>query len=348
VSEGAYREYRGQSDAMSILLFGNRGYMSCLLPRLVDRYPGQVIGLCTRRPRPQLRHIRKEAGYWARRIGLRSGDDFIARDPFGGLHSPMKLARRFGVPTKFSDDLKSPGFARWVESLSPDLVLVAGFHRLIPKSIFSQARVAAINFHPSLLPKHRGGTPNRWVVKNGETATGWTAHEVEDKFDTGRVLASREVVVSQGDTWGDVETKLCSHLPDFATNLLERILVGSVRPVEQSASAATYEPSLSRGQQTVDWQMTAQEVRRLCFAVRPKSGALARFRGQPVCLWEVQPCDRLEGGGQPGTVVAISETGCPIVSCGDISLEIKSILRLRRVLGSACLHAKVGERFEGK
>jgi methionyl-tRNA formyltransferase len=70
----------------------------------------------------------------------------------------------------------APEFLTDVREIRPDLIVVAGYHRIIPESVLSLPPLGAINLHGSLLPKYRGPCTWKWAIIKGEAFTGATVH----------------------------------------------------------------------------------------------------------------------------------------------------------------------------
>ncbi len=103
-------------------------------------------------------------------------------------------------------------FVERIRELAPDLILVAGFPHLIPEHVYSSARVAAINAHPSLLPEYRGANPNYHVIANGEKETDVTLHLLDSGFDTDDILAQSKIPILPRDTMGGHDYKTLSYI----------------------------------------------------------------------------------------------------------------------------------------
>ena len=100
---------------------------------------------------------------------------------------------------KFIADIK--------RSCQPDVVLVFTYDQLIPEELYSIAKIAAINMHPSALPKYRGCHPYFWPIANGEAETALTYHYLSEEFDTGDIIAQQKIVIEPNDTAGTVIEK---------------------------------------------------------------------------------------------------------------------------------------------
>ena len=85
-----------------------------------------------------------------------------------------------------------------IAALRPDLVVSAGFMRILPEAITSRFRI--INSHPALLPLYPGAHAVRDAMADGAKKTGTTIHWGDAGIDTGQVIAQEEVEILEGDT----------------------------------------------------------------------------------------------------------------------------------------------------
>jgi formyltetrahydrofolate-dependent phosphoribosylglycinamide formyltransferase len=123
------------------------------------------------------------------------------RDAAGLAH-----ARRRGLPTFVCAVAEHPDRAAWDRALAaelaahePDLVVSAGFMKLVGPAVLGAFGGRLINTHPALLPAFPGAHAVRDALAAGVQVTGATVHVVDAGLDTGPVLAQREVVVRPGD-----------------------------------------------------------------------------------------------------------------------------------------------------
>ncbi|MEY4078821.1 MAG: hypothetical protein RIS80_590 [Actinomycetota bacterium] len=119
----------------------------------------------------------------------------------------LEHAELFGVPTFVVDPSRFESREAWAEALlsnvkhfDPDLVVLAGFMRILPANFVQAMSPNLINTHPSLLPAFPGAHAVRDALSAGVKTTGVTVHVVDEGVDTGPQLAQREVQVEDNDT----------------------------------------------------------------------------------------------------------------------------------------------------
>lgn len=118
----------------------------------------------------------------------------------------LELARGEGIATAVLDPRGFPSREEWstallelVRTFAPDLVVSAGFMRILSPVFVHAYSGRLINLHPSLLPAYPGAHAVRDALEDGASVTGSTVHFVDDEVDHGPVILQREVAIEAGD-----------------------------------------------------------------------------------------------------------------------------------------------------
>jgi phosphoribosylglycinamide formyltransferase-1 len=134
-----------------------------------------------------------------------------ADNPAAGLEH----AELFGVPTFVVEPGRFESREQWAETLlanvqhfEPDLVVLAGFMRILPPAFVAALSPNLINTHPSLLPDFPGAHAVRDALAAGATRTGVTIHVVDEGVDTGPQLKQAEVLVLPGETEAQLHERI--------------------------------------------------------------------------------------------------------------------------------------------
>jgi methionyl-tRNA formyltransferase len=109
-------------------------------------------------------------------------------------------ARDRGVPVLQPEKVRDGRLAADLAALSPDVLCVAAYGRILGKDLLELAPHGAINVHGSLLPRWRGAAPIQWAIASGERETGVTIMQMDEGLDTGDVLLQRAMVIAPDDT----------------------------------------------------------------------------------------------------------------------------------------------------
>ncbi len=121
----------------------------------------------------------------------------------------LKIAREAGVPAQLVDggpnprklsDAAQKEIFEHLERARVDVVVLAGFMRILKEPVISAYAGRIVNVHPSLLPNHKGANAPQLAIDAGDDETGCTVHLVTAEIDAGRILAQAKVAVLPGDT----------------------------------------------------------------------------------------------------------------------------------------------------
>ena len=127
--------------------------------------------------------------------------------PEGPFYSLKAIARAFRIPFYMIKKVNSPLFHNLLDQQGPELLVSMSCPQIIGKKIRNRFPKGAINVHGAPLPKYRGLMPAFWALRNGETTTATTVHDLGDKLDDGDILIQREVPISDKDTWDSLVRK---------------------------------------------------------------------------------------------------------------------------------------------
>lgn len=185
-----------------------------------------------------------------------------------------------------------------------DFIVVVAYGKILPETILSAPRVACVNLHGSLLPRHRGPSPIAGAILAGDGATGVTTMIMDRGIDTGDVLLTREVPIEARDTAGTLHDKLKELGADLVVETLRRLLDGTLHPTPQDHSRATYTSLLTKEDGRLKWNGDAIYLDRLVRALNPWPGAFCTLSGETVKVWTAEA---QEGTGAPGRVERITE-----------------------------------------
>ena len=151
----------------------------------------------------------------------------------------LEHAELHGVPTFVVEPGRFASREAWADALlanikhfEPDLVVLAGFMKILPPNFVQALSPNLINTHPSLLPEFKGAHAVRDALAAGATRTGVTIHVVDEGVDTGPHLAQAEVQIHPGETEAALHERI---------KVVERDLLVDV--VKQFAEAKAQQPA---------------------------------------------------------------------------------------------------------
>ena len=218
-----------------------------------------------------------------------------------------------GIPTHQFPSLKTDQAREAFARADADLAILAYVTKIVPEPLLQLPRRTAICFHPSLLPRYRGGSAIPWQLIRGETRSGVTVFWPDAGIDTGPILLQREAPAGPDDTAGTLYFKTLFPLGvQTVLDSVQLIAEGRAPREPQDERLATYDPLLADGHATIDWSRPQAEVHNLIRGCDPQPGAHTTWRGARLRLFEPRRVDAAEA--PPGTVVAVEEQGLVVAT----------------------------------
>jgi methionyl-tRNA formyltransferase len=227
-----------------------------------------------------------------------------------GKRNPLKeLAIQIGIPVFQPRSMRDPEIYEEYTRLKPDLNVMAFVTSILPDSILNYPKMGTIQYHPSLLPKHRGGSAINWALINGETKTGITIFWPNRGVDTGPILLQKEVEISPDDTVGSLYfDKLFPLGIEALVEGIELIKKGIAPRIPQDESQATYEGLCTEKDAIINWSAPIDRVYNLIRGTNPQPGAITYFHGKTLKIFDAKPIYDIIGG-LPGQIVNSSAEG---------------------------------------
>ena len=205
--------------------------------------------------------------------------------------------------------------AETLRSLSPDLIVVAAYGKILPEEILLIPPLGCINVHSSLLPKYRGAAPIQWAILNGETETGVSIMYLAKELDAGDVILQKSTLIGKQEDAGALTVRLAELGAAALLEAVEAIQNGSAKRTPQNAEQATYAPMLSRELSAVDWTRSAHEIHCQIRGLIPWPCACISLGDSTVKLYRAEETEEAIDA-VPGTVTAAGKAGISVV-CGD-------------------------------
>jgi methionyl-tRNA formyltransferase len=239
---------------------------------------------------------------------------------------PKDIANRLGVPVLQPAKVRKQEPLAEIRALSPDLIVVMAYGQILPKALLEMPRIACINLHASLLPRHRGAAPIQAAIVSGDRQTGVTSMHMAEGLDTGDMILEHSIPIRHRETGGSLHDRLAELGPAILEETVARLAAGTAPRIKQDESQANYAPKLDRDSGRIDWTQPAFYLDRLVRAMNPWPGAYTVLdsagHSLRLKLHRVLPMHRL--AGSPGVVKRHVGRGI-IVGTGEGSLLLLEV-----------------------
>jgi methionyl-tRNA formyltransferase len=236
------------------------------------------------------------------------------------------VAQAAGMPVLQPRRCRKPQAVEQIAAFEPEVLLVMAYGQILPKSLLTVPRIAPINLHASLLPRHRGAAPVHAAILSGDSRSGITVMYVAEGLDTGDMLLKRELEIGPRETAGQLHDRIAQLTPDALSEALDLLEAGSAPRQPQADSLATYAPKLDRHMGRIDWNRPAEDLDRLIRGLHPWPGTWTTLpRGEKRVRLKLHCAEPLETesareNSPPGTVLSTGPEGITIACGGETTL----------------------------
>lgn len=166
-----------------------------------------------------------------------------------------------------------------LKELSPELIVVAAYGKILPVDILELPPRGCINVHSSLLPKYRGAAPINWAILNGEDESGVTIMYMAEGLDTGDMIAASSTAIAIDENAQQLHDRLAEMGAELVTQVVAQMEQGEVQASKQDDALSCYAPMLSKELSPIDWGKPARQIHDQVRGLYPWPSAIAEIDG---------------------------------------------------------------------
>ena len=201
-----------------------------------------------------------------------------------------------------------------VQSLQPELIVVAAYGKILPEDILNTPKYGSINVHSSVLPKYRGAAPINWAILNGDERTGVTIMYMAKELDAGDIIRCAETDIDPTEDALMLTERLAKLGADTLVQVVDELKSGTATRTPQDHSTFTYAPMLDKELSPLDFTKDAFTLHNQVRGLIPWPCASTELSGARVKVYRTAVGD--ETNKAPGTVLEANKKGVSI-ACGD-------------------------------
>jgi methionyl-tRNA formyltransferase len=258
--------------------------------------------------------------------------------PAGGARTDAlwAAAEAAGLPLANTTALRDPaGIEAW-RRFGADLGVMAFVTEIVPPDALSAPKLGTIQYHPSLLPLHRGSSAINWAIIDGDSETGLSIFWPDRGIDTGPILLRKTTPIGPDDTVASVYfNRLFPMGVDAIAESVRLVAEGNAPRIEQDHRLATYEPPCAEEHGQIRWYDAAGRIHRQIRGCNPQPGAWGMFEGQKLRFFDCRLTGEQEAG-MPGRILRVTDDGF------DVRLN-GGVLRVLRVQPEGAKKLPAGE-----
>ncbi len=241
---------------------------------------------------------------------------------------PVKVyARERGIPVYQPNTLRDEGFMTLLRELDPDLIVVTAYGKILPAAVLNYPKYGCVNVHGSLLPEYRGAAPMQRAIMEGKTKTGVTTMMMDVGLDTGDMLLTGEVEITETDNFESIHDKMGVCGAEVLLQTVEAIRAGTLTRTKQNDALATYAAKIEKSDCVLDFRRSAEELHDQIRGLSPFPLAFTRTPdGKLLKIVEATVAEETtEATEAVGTVLSL-ENGRVTVQCGRGRIAFLAVL----------------------
>ena len=222
-------------------------------------------------------------------------------------------------------------------SLKPELIVVAAYGQILSREVLELPQFGCLNIHASLLPRWRGAAPIERAILAGDTETGISIMQMNEGLDTGDILLTRKLPISNFETSDSLTESLSIMGGDLIVDVLDRL--PDLTLTSQDHSKAVYAQKIVKTEAWIDWNQSAENISLMVRAFNPRpitqSNAYAKeFKDKVIRIIEAEAISK-ESNKSPGIVIEQNKevcfiaTGTGILSLKRVQLAGKNVVSIK-------------------
>lgn len=273
----------------------------------------------------------REANGWEI-VGVISQPDKPKGRGYKLIPTPVKeYAGSLGLPVYQPTTLRDDAFAALLAALDPELIVVAAYGKILPRSVLDYPKYGCINVHGSHLPAYRGAAPIQRAIMDGLTVTGNTIQYMADGIDTGDVIAKDEVSIGENEDFGSLYDRMGKSGGKLLVSVIPMIENGTAAAQVQDDACATYAPKIEKAECALDFSCSAQTLHNKIRALSPAPLGTAVLQTEKetknLKIVSTVVVENKGVHGETGCVLSVdAKKGLITVACGEGILGITALV----------------------
>jgi len=233
---------------------------------------------------------------------------------------------------------------------NPDIIITCAYGQIIPSELLDYPEYGCVNVHGSLLPKLRGGAPIHWAIINGDTETGITIMYMDEKMDSGDIIATRSMPINENDKLDYVYENMSYLGRDLLMETLPLIFNKENKRIKQDESLVTYGLNIKKEEEKIDFNKNSKDVHNLIRGLSSVPGAYTTIENKRMKVYESFITDK-KSTKEPGTIVDINKEGIfvttkdYVIKLTDIKLEGKKRCLVKDFINGIKKEEFIGKKF---
>lgn len=226
-------------------------------------------------------------------------------------------AQKHNIPVYQPERIKGSNAVEIIKELTPDIIVVVAYGKILPKEILTAAKYGCINVHASLLPLYRGAAPIQWSILNGDKETGVSIMQMDEGLDTGDVILVKKTDIDINETSAELFDRLSAIGASALVEAMDSISAGEAIHTPQEAGEYQYASMISKEMCPIEWSRDALSIHNQVRGLQTWPVAITTVNGKNIKIHETR-LTSATADAKAGEVV--DNDSKLLVCCGDGSV----------------------------
>ncbi len=209
-----------------------------------------------------------------------------------------------------------------------DLVIVASYGLILPKSIIESPKYGCLNIHGSLLPKWRGASPIQMSIANGDSETGITIMKMDEGLDTGGMLLKKSVPITNNTTFLSLYEELGNIGAELIVQALDLLKKGKLVPEKQNDDLSTHALILKKEDGLINFNESALSINQKVRGFNPFPSTYFNYQNEVIKVLETEVITDIDTSSYScGEIISRGNNKELLITCKNNVIRITKLQR---------------------
>jgi len=240
---------------------------------------------------------------------------------------PVKsVAEKYNIPVYQPVSFKKDEYTiKKIKEIAPDFFVTFAYGQILSREVLDIPKYGCVNLHASLLPEFRGANPIQAALINGNKKTGITTMLTVFELDAGPIVLQEEIELNDAMITGDLCHIIEVRSPELIYKSLKGLQDGTIKPVEQDVSRATYTPKLKKEDGIINWADPARVIHNKVRGLKPWPETFTYIHDTCMKIKETLPdFQNPDKQASPGEILGKTKQGV-VVQTGEGAIVVTKV-----------------------
>lgn len=260
-----------------------------------------------------------------------------------------KIEKKYNIPIYNPKSIKELNKIKKIKYLNIDLIITVSYGLIIPNKILNLSKIKSINIHASLLPKWRGAAPIQRAIQSGDTRSGISIIEMNNKLDEGNIIYQKSCQINKKDTSKSLSKKLMILGANSVLKIIKKIKTKKIINIQQNNLHATYAKKIHKTEAKINWTTKIIQIEKNIRAFNPWPICYFIINKTRIKLWKASIIKKKTKKFKQGEIISINNKGIQIylidgiLNLEELQLPGKKKMKIKNLILSNKKWFKIGD-----